>query len=98
MRESRSPIREFAANASFLRSRGQHKSLPFLQKAERAQIRHPVEIHFAFQMIGLVLDDARMKIRGDEVERLSVPIKRGHPQLFKARHSTAQIGDTETSL
>jgi hypothetical protein len=48
----------------FLRLRRwlEHEALPFFEETQAAQVWHSVEVDFAFQVIGFVLDYARVEI------------------------------------
>src|SRR5271166_892356 len=49
-------------------------------------------------MVGLMLEDARMKILGDEIQLLAVASQCFNPHFLEARHQTPKIGDTEASF
>lgn len=70
----------------------------FLQEGKRGEVLHAVEVDFAVQMIELVLDYARVKVVGFEVELLAVSIESLNVNAFIARHAAAQVGNAEASF
>jgi len=53
-------------------------ALEFLHVSQRTQIRHSIEIDRTAEMVGLVLDHARMKVARHNVERFRIAPQRGN--------------------
>src|SRR5271169_2244472 len=49
-------------------------------------------------MVSLVLDDARMKILGDEIQLLPVATQCLNPHFLEARYQTPKIRDAQASF
>jgi len=69
-----------------------------LQEGEGSEVFHAVEIDFAVQMIELVLDHARVKAVGFEVELVAFSIESLNVNALVAWHAAAQVRNAEAAL
>src|SRR5438046_478203 len=68
--------------------------VPLGDVRERREIAHPVQVHEPVEMVGLVLDDAREEVLGDEIERpaLAVEAMQAHRRVAGMQHANIRHG------
>ena len=67
--------------------------MPFGQVSERRQVAHAVEVDDPVQMIGLVLDDPREEILGEDLDAARLAVVAFEPDGGVPRHTPAHVGD-----
>src|SRR5206468_7608806 len=70
----------------------------FLQKSQRVERTHPIEKQDAVEVIGFVLDDARWKVMGAQLEALAAAIERTDLDFAGTRHAASKIRNTEAAF
>src|SRR2546425_10739242 len=72
--------------------------VPLREMTERGEVRHPIDVHDAVQMVGLVLDDAREEIFCDQIDLLPVTVVAHQADGAIPRHLPSHVGHRETAF
>src|SRR5215467_3181888 len=72
--------------------------LEFGKVSQRFQVRHPIELDLAHQVVELVLDDAGEKTFSRNLDLRSVATERVNAQFTPPRNTAAEIRNTEAAL